>query len=64
MSDKKHTFELRPIKKEDLAEVTEMIRNSRMELFFDFFKTEVFYNYKFQVRKIGFFFYLLICFNI
>ena len=56
MSDKKHTFELRPIKKEDLAEVTEMIRSSRMELFFDFFKTEVFYNYKFQVRKIVFFF--------
>ena len=55
MSDKKHTFELRPIKKEDLAEVTEMIRNRRMELFFDYFKTEVFYNYKFQVRKVVFF---------
>ena len=51
MSDKKLNFELRPVKREDLAEVTEMIRSGRMELFYDFFKTEVFCNYKFQVKK-------------
>ena len=50
MSEKKLNFELRPIEREDLAEVTEMIRSGRMELFYDFFKTEVFYNYKFQVK--------------
>ena len=54
MSEKKYKFKLRPIKREDLAEVTDMVRNSRMELFYDFFKKEVFYNYKFQVIKYDF----------
>ena len=40
MTSKKYEFELRPIEKNDLSEVTEMLRDSRIELFPDFFKSE------------------------
>ena len=49
MTSKKYEFELRPIERNDLSEVTEMIRNSRVEFFPDIFKSEFIYNYKLQV---------------
>lgn len=49
MTSKKHEFILRPIERNDLSEVNEMLRDGRMEIFPEFFKSEIIYNYKLQV---------------
>ena len=49
MISKKHEFFLRPIERIDLSEVKEMLRDGRMEIFLDFFRSEIVFNYKLQV---------------
>ena len=49
MISKKHEFFLRPIERIDLSEVKEMLRDGRMEIFPDFFRSEIVFNYKLQV---------------
>jgi len=49
MTSKKHEFILRPIERNDLSEVNEMLRDGRMEIFPEFFKSEIIYNYKLQI---------------
>ena len=51
MNEGRFKFSLRPIEKNDLYEVIQMLRKSKLELFPAFFKAEFVLNYKIQVIK-------------